>query len=455
MREFIPGNRISVWSPGLAFPPAGAGDVAALRERYGFRETDRIIGWFGPHDRDGAMFAALEAFRALVEEFPDARVAFVGWGRGGRDFREWSGLLGLQQDERVRFFQLERTDGEAVARLCEMLVFSPAALEDPLFAMSPWAWRALGSGKPVLVPDTRWLQGIPLEGAHLYPAGRLDRAVEPLRFFFLHADAERDAREALAERVRTLLDLRACSEALGALCREITVRREPVHDQHKPAPRLSVLIPCYNRAHLIHRALDSVRGQRGVNRADMEVLVLDDGSEDGLAQVLERYPEAVHVRLPHTGRVGRVRSEGLRRASGEIVAYLDSDDRWEPDHLRRILRAFHRDPDLGLVVTGFRFEVLSVGTDGRIKAVRQKPYHHRNDIITDAVAHRRICSDTVGDFPDFQFAEDYFYWKRIMDLFPFRRLRARTAVYSFTEKGNNLSYRHSAVLRGRYSGSSS
>jgi hypothetical protein len=447
-REYVPAGLLSSWTPGVAIPEPPARDRRdVVRAEQGFTPEDFVIGCFGPHERDAAALSALDAFRSLSVAIPMARLWWAGWGRGARDFRDWSGLLGLRQNEGVAFCALERTDEQDVLAACDAFVFLEAALDDPVYAVAPRLVRALASAKPVFVPDLRQLEGALPDGAVRYPAGRLDRSVQALVAAARDADPQTPERRERAEAIRDAHDPMSRSRDLASICQATPARRPTV-----PASdvQVSVIMPCYNRANLIHRALDSIRGQKGVDRTQVEILVIDDGSEDDLGAGLSPYPEVTHVRLPHTGRVGHVRNEGLRRARGRIIAYLDSDDRWEPGHLRGILRAFRRDRDLGMVITGFRFEVLRIGDDGRVHAQSRKPFHPPHEIITDAVAHRRECSEVAGEFPDFRFAEDYFYWKRIMDLFPFRRLRQKTAVYSFTEKGNNLSYAHSSLLRDTF-----
>jgi glycosyltransferase involved in cell wall biosynthesis len=210
-----------------------------------------------------------------------------------------------------------------------------------------------------------------------------------------------------------------------------------------------VIIPTYNRPLHLKRAVESVLNQQGVNLESIEILVIDDGSEIPVSGSFASHPSVRVHRIDHLGKAGQVRNVGLGLAKGEIVAYLDSDDRWEPGHLRQILRVFRRHQETGVVITGFRFERLRV-RDGRIEVVPEKPFHPQRVIITDAVAHRRMCFDRLGGFPDLDFQEDYYYWRRLMDHFPTRRIRAKTAVYSFTEGGDNVSFNVSTELADRY-----
>jgi glycosyltransferase involved in cell wall biosynthesis len=99
-------------------------------------------------------------------------------------------------------------------------------------------------------------------------------------------------------------------------------------------PLVSVVIPVYNRAHLIGRAIRSVLSQTFV---DLELLVVDDGSSDGIADAVGSFddPRLRLVRLPRRGGVARARNVGIGQARGDLVAFLDSDDEWLPSKLEQ------------------------------------------------------------------------------------------------------------------------
>lgn len=102
------------------------------------------------------------------------------------------------------------------------------------------------------------------------------------------------------------------------------------------APSVSVIVPTHNRAALLARALDSVLAQ---THRPLEVIVVDDGSDDGTAVLLaRRYPQLRYCYQPNGG-VSSARNRGIRAASGDWVALLDSDDVWRPTKLARQLAA--------------------------------------------------------------------------------------------------------------------
>ncbi|MGH8246665.1 MAG: glycosyltransferase family 2 protein [Gammaproteobacteria bacterium] len=88
--------------------------------------------------------------------------------------------------------------------------------------------------------------------------------------------------------------------------------------------RISVIIPAFNRGHTLQRALNSVHAQ---TRCADEIFVVDDGSTDNTAEVLMRYPRVQCIRLENRG-VSAARNAGIRAATGDWLAFLDSDDEW-------------------------------------------------------------------------------------------------------------------------------
>jgi glycosyltransferase involved in cell wall biosynthesis len=113
-------------------------------------------------------------------------------------------------------------------------------------------------------------------------------------------------------------------------------------------PTVSCVIPVYNAEPYIAEALDSVCRQ---SHPVLEIIVIDDGSTDGTADVVRRFPADVrYVRQENAGHaVARNVGQGMTR--GDFVAFLDADDVWEPEKIARQLDAFRRRPELGYCVT--------------------------------------------------------------------------------------------------------
>lgn len=115
------------------------------------------------------------------------------------------------------------------------------------------------------------------------------------------------------------------------------------------SPTVSVVVPTYNYARFLGRALDSVLSQTA---PPSEIIVVDDGSTDDTAKVLDAYAKYITaLRLPNRG-VSSARNAGISIASGGFVALLDSDDVWLPTKLERQLALYSRHPECGAIGCG-------------------------------------------------------------------------------------------------------
>lgn len=120
---------------------------------------------------------------------------------------------------------------------------------------------------------------------------------------------------------------------------------ESPHHGSLNGPFVSVILPVYNRAGWVKHAVESVLAQTHRN---LELLVVNDGSTDDTRRVLDDFGPGVRVlEQPHAGAEA-ARNLGLAHARGELVAFIDSDDAWHADRLRRQLPLFSR-PEVGLV----------------------------------------------------------------------------------------------------------
>jgi glycosyltransferase involved in cell wall biosynthesis len=117
--------------------------------------------------------------------------------------------------------------------------------------------------------------------------------------------------------------------------------------------RVSVVIPAYNAAWCVGRAVDSVLTQL---YADREVIVVDDGSSDTTADVLARYSGAIRVVTKRNGGLSSARNSGIRAAAGDLVAFLDADDYWLPAKLSRQVALLDSRPEIGFCSTAAALE---------------------------------------------------------------------------------------------------
>ncbi|HLK88726.1 MAG TPA: glycosyltransferase family 2 protein [Polyangia bacterium] len=118
----------------------------------------------------------------------------------------------------------------------------------------------------------------------------------------------------------------------------------------RSVPAVSIVLPTFNRADVIGRAIDSVRRQ---SFQDWELLIVDDGSTDGTAALLEGLdPRLVIIRQENAG-VYSARNNGLLHARGRFITFLDSDDAWAPHYLELSAAFLAHHPEAAFVTTEF------------------------------------------------------------------------------------------------------
>lgn len=187
-------------------------------------------------------------------------------------------------------------------------------------------------------------------------------------------------------------------------------------------PRVTVIIPTRNRSAQVSAAICSVLAQ---TYPAAEVLVCDDGSTDGTRAVVAAFGAPVRlIELPYTGLPGRVRSAGVRQAVGELVAFLDDDDEWEPGKLALQVAALEAAPDAGLVYTDARLR----HEDGSLSPPVLLARHARSGPLMDrlidecfihpsTVLVRRELLTAAGGFDEgIPIGEDYDLWLRLARL---------------------------------------
>jgi glycosyltransferase involved in cell wall biosynthesis len=124
-------------------------------------------------------------------------------------------------------------------------------------------------------------------------------------------------------------------------------------------PAVSVVIPAYNAAWCVGKAIDSVLAQ---DYRDFEIIVVNDGSTDDTATVLSAYGDAIRVVHQANGGLSNARNTGIREARGERIAFLDADDWWLPGKLEKQMTLMESRPQLGFTSTTARVE----DPDGRL-----------------------------------------------------------------------------------------
>ena len=187
------------------------------------------------------------------------------------------------------------------------------------------------------------------------------------------------------------------------------------------APLISVIIPTYNRAAFLPQAVESVYQQ---TFQDFELIVIDDGSTDGTAQVLKKYQNHLIYRYQANQGVSSARNLGLRMARGKWVAFLDSDDLWLPKKLETQVRFFSQNPEAVICQT----EEIWVRNGRRVNP-QKKHRKFSGDIFAPSLLlclvspsavmiQRDLFNQEDGFDETLPACEDYDLWLRISSRFP-------------------------------------
>jgi glycosyltransferase involved in cell wall biosynthesis len=179
-------------------------------------------------------------------------------------------------------------------------------------------------------------------------------------------------------------------------------------------PLVSCVISSYNRARLVPEAIDSALAQ---TYSPLEVIVVDDGSTDDTPQALAAYGDHIHVIRQKNAGTAAARNAGLAAASGEFVAWLDSDDAWLPGKIAAQVAAMAPHSDAAVVYTKCQPIDESGHPPPPSAPIDIPPAVIRSDILRMLVVEsevmpssclvRRAAIDAVGGFDPAYVAEDW------------------------------------------------
>ncbi|HEX8644097.1 MAG TPA: glycosyltransferase [Allosphingosinicella sp.] len=202
-------------------------------------------------------------------------------------------------------------------------------------------------------------------------------------------------------------------------------------------PLVSAILPVFDRAGSVARAIESVLAQ---TYQPIELILVDDGSTDGTAEVLERYRDRARLLRQDNRGAYAARNLALRHASGELVAFIDSDDAWLPDKLERQVPLMR--PGVGLVYGDI--DILTAPDDAAARATRTgfemvRPcrgavlecFARGNFVPTCTALVRRSALEEIGGFSEeSRISADYLAWFRIARRHRFDFVDAPVALYT-------------------------
>ena len=204
-------------------------------------------------------------------------------------------------------------------------------------------------------------------------------------------------------------------------------------------PRVTVITPSFNQADFLEQTIQSVLGQEGI---DLEYMIVDGGSSDGSVEIIRDYADrlAWWVSEKDSGQADAI-NKGFARASGEFIAWLNSDDLLLPGAIAAAIEVFRDHPEAGLVYG----DVLAINAAGQpINLMRFKPYALDNLMVFRIISQpgvlmRRSVLEKAGPLDvRFHFMLDHQLWLRMVQVAGMVYLPRRQAAARFHAGAKNL-----------------
>ena len=215
---------------------------------------------------------------------------------------------------------------------------------------------------------------------------------------------------------------------------------------------VSVIIPVYNRAAYIGRAIESVLEQ---TYRDFEIIVVDDGSTDNTKEALKPYDDKIRYIYQENQGASGARNAGIKIAEGKYIAFLDSDDIWLPEKLEKQMELFQKSSKkLGVVYCGVSY--VDNKTGQITKTIVPDYKGNVSDIIlkrgsgptTSASVVKKECLKSAGLFDERLFSyEDTDLWIRISQSYKFDYIK--DSLVKFLRNHEQLSTNEQVFLKGR------
>lgn len=197
------------------------------------------------------------------------------------------------------------------------------------------------------------------------------------------------------------------------------IKNKPfIKESEEKSPKVSIIIPVYNCEKYIEEAINSAINQSYNN---YEVLVVDDGSTDNTPQTLEKYKNSVTLLRQEKSGQASALNNGIRKATGEYIALLDSDDVCMPDRISKQAKYLDNNSDIALVYSN----LCQIDSNGSIiREISTKKFRHiqllqNNYFARSSAMIRRKCLNTVGAFDEENSGnDDWDMWVRLSELYP-------------------------------------
>ncbi len=357
----------------------------------------------------------LQAVPDIRKVFPEFVVCIIGSGPDDQRLRKIARNLGIED---AVIFTGSRSDVMSWYLVSDIVVH-PSVTEsfcqiivEALSVGRAVVMTPVGVAPEIIIPDKRGGELVAINSSESIVASVLKLLKNPELAKQLAAEGRTFVEKTFTKERTAKLYSELYEELLG----DSPVTRRWIANETK----VSVVIPNYNYGRFIQEAVRSVLAQ---TRVPDEVIVVDDGSTDDSIERLAEFGDRIQVIRQAQSGVGVARNVGARASSGNVIAFLDSDDIWMPDKLERQLALLESDSSIGMVTCNMRR--FGNGSEREIFAHRLRtnnPHHFllmNEDVVVSgsAIMLRRELFDELGGFDESRElhpSEDWEFFYRVM-----------------------------------------
>ncbi|CAG7647754.1 glycosyltransferase [Paenibacillus allorhizosphaerae] len=394
----------------------------------------------------------IRAFRQVHRQFPQTKLIMIGDGRLRRRLQQLSKSLRLENHIE---FKGALSHQEVAEQLEKAHLFCLPSKKDSMGNQEgiPNALKeAMACGLPVI---STFHAGIPeliddgING-HLVAENSSKKLADKL----IGVIRQPETWQQLGWNARTKIESEFNRKAQIGKLEQLFDRIIHTHEaREREVPFFSVIIPTYNRDQYVGRAIESVLKQ---TYKDFEVIVVDDGSTDNTAKVVQSYDTRVRYVYQKNSGPSEARNTGIRFAKGQYVAFLDSDDVFLPNKLQRNKQYLDKNPNCRFLYSWYydrrdgkkRKIVRNVKAPSKLNKFRYYLYKRKFTIRTSTAVIRRSCFDKVGLFnPNYRYSQDWDMWLRLARYYRGYCQKTPLAVYRRHKRKFIPSYRRHLKIR--------
>lgn len=206
-------------------------------------------------------------------------------------------------------------------------------------------------------------------------------------------------------------------------------------------PLFSVIIPVYNKANYIEETLKSVLEQRFT---DYEIIIIDDGSTDSSLEIINHFSDdRICIYAQKNKGVAAARNFGIEKSKGKLIAFLDADDYWFPNHLEEIVKLYHDFPNCGIYCNLYRikttnkhFQDISFrGISSKYRGIIKNYFYSNKPFRISWTSSLAITKEILKEFNGFNEnvtnGQDIELWTKIGIKYSVVVSNKITAIYNF------------------------